>query len=117
MLTRRELLRRAALLAAAFPIGRLPDAPDNTDNVELVQYPIGMYRVYPYVATGWICKACRYANSYFVRRCKQCGIIELAIPENWTCPDCKETKKWEEYCLCDNLGHSVQNKINPFWLG
>lgn len=128
-LTRRELLQRMGILAASLPLARLPDMPvpnipDDTEDIQaaieisLVQSAVSMYFFYPSVKTGWICKECQGENTHLGRKCETCGIVETAIPETWTCPDCEETQVWESRCSCYNAVQGVKdNKINPFWLG
>ena len=131
MLTRRELLQRMAILTTVLPLSRLPDAPNNTIDVQsdttnaqstaklnLAQGEFDMYFYYPDVATGWACKECYHVSNYCHRECQACHVIEDAIPENWTCPDCESTQAWAKRCSCHNAVFSIkESKINPFWLG
>lgn len=123
-LTRRELLQRMTILAASLPLARLPDVPNSINDVQdtveinLVHSAVRMYSTYPNVATGWICNGCQGENTYCSRKCETCGVVEAAIPEQWTCPDCEKTQVWESCCSCYNVAQGVEDsKINPFWLG
>lgn len=115
-LTRRELLRRAAMLAATLPLANLlkQDKPlAESETVDMYRYPSDDDPV-----AGWFCKECKESNPLDMRHCWHCGETEVGIPVRWTCPDCGETVSWGRYCHCYNQGHEIQNsEINPFWLG
>lgn len=123
-LTRRELLQRVAILAAALPMNRLskPGRIDKENETHEESETVEIYRqLYPWGSrgkiVGWTCKGCELSNTLYRRHCLHCGKEETAIPITWTCSDCKETNKWASQCQCYNAGHDIQNRINPFWLG